>query len=50
MLTYYKDQLEAERKKNERPWYSSFEFGVGVGVVSTVVLVFVTGYALQHTD
>lgn len=50
VLTYYKDQLEAERKKNERPWYSSFEFGVGVGVVSTVVLVFVTGYALQHTD
>lgn len=46
VLDTYKQQLELERKKNDQPWYRSFEFGVGVGVVGSLVLVIATGYAL----
>jgi len=42
----YRAQLELERKKNDQPWYRSFEFGVGAGVAGSLVLVIATGYAL----
>jgi len=47
VLSQYKEQLNLERKKNDRPWYQSFEFGVGVGAVATIGLVVATGYALH---
>ena len=52
VISSYKEQLELVAKKNDQPqmWYRSFEFGVGVGVTTAVVLVLLTGYALQHTN
>ena len=50
VLQAYQKELDLERKKNDRPWYRSFEFGVGVGIVATTAVVLVTGYALKHLD
>jgi hypothetical protein len=50
VLAQYREQLELERKKNDRPWYRSFEFGAGGGAAATIGLVLVTGYALKNLD
>lgn len=40
-------RLAAEEEARNPPWYRTWEFGVGVGVVSTVALIAVTAVALN---
>lgn len=43
-------ERELAAKKNDRPWYLSFEAGMAGGIVVGLAVVVVTGYSLKNID